>query len=77
MNEIDFEKFKITTLEQADIFIKWVLSKDGAALFNKDGQPMNHKWIKGKNRLRFANMLFKEVKKIAKQNEHSSRSGKQ
>lgn len=66
---MDFERFKITTLEQADIFIKWVMGKPGAELKNKDGQPMNHKWIKGKDRLRFANMLFKEVKKIAKENE--------
>lgn len=66
--ELDLETFEITKLEQADIFIKWVMNK-GGVLFNRDGVPMNDKWIKDKDRIRLANMLFKEVKEIAKLNE--------
>ena len=68
MKDIEFEKFKITTPKQADELIKWIVSR-GAEFFNKDSIPMNHKWIKGKDRIKFANMLWKEVKKISKQNE--------
>jgi hypothetical protein len=66
--EFDFDTFQITNMIQAELFLKWMSDK-GMVCFNKDGIPMNHKWIKDDDRLKMAQMLWKEVKEIVKKKE--------